>query len=1038
MRRAVLLHELAHVQRGDVACQVLGRLTCVLYWFHPLAWFALRQLRQEREQACDDAVVGTGEKASDYAEQLLAVARMCCAPRGLSLGVAMAEGSSLERRVKSLFDSARSHGPLTRRVAIASFLVGGAILAGLAPIEPTASHAEPDTKAPDLKGLSAKEQMELLKPKFGDAKRGIQLGVAFASPSATTYALGERIPMVLFFRNAGQKEVTFQVHVDFMAYPPSVVNEDGQKQSISSLLTFIDKPTRTITLKPDEVYSVETYGLGLGKKQGAPSFESPVDGKYMIEFSEGIFWNLNDPQEKWSEGLTSGTLEFEVTSGLLGQQTVLIPQAASNLDAADAKAPFPTARQAIVSIATEKPAPEVPGVSNPAAIIQGAGAGFIVNASGYIVTAKHVVDGARKIRVKLHDGTELPASIAGADPKTDLAVLLIHTAQPLTVMPEQHQVQAKVGDEVTAIGNAWGHSNTLSRGVVTGLGRDVELSGTQKYTNLIQTDAANDPGYSGGPLLNAQGEAIGINIAFRAGAQKVAFAMPITEARKAYVNLMSRVISGPAAKEQTDLFKPVFGEAKRGIQLGLAVGSLERTFPQWGRPQFTKEQIEQGVPLFSEKNPGTLIGREIAIPPDHGRIPLWLFYRNLGDKELTFHISHDFMNDPPTVTDANGKRGQVNFVMHWMFIAPLKITLQPGEVWCIATPGLYLGARMPSIKPVAGKYKLTYPQGIWDVNTTRRLNTDIPILPSGTPDISGLLKADPKQPDANNLAGQIVETPNWSESLTTGEIEFEIAPGKNGQLEARVLAAEKYAADSDTEAQVGKRTPSRSTVAQPKVIELLSRFRESRKKLDPLHVQMRHIEEYTDAFRTHHRIQAKQQEPIFKAIQKMTDEELKNANPQLNEKLSTQLVRLSVKQNYDTNRSFAQMHNQTVSDVELFQKGAAYQIRTRNVSLEDSPRPMSFPAEPLTSGNLGTTYKEIGFYSWAPQTTPSGMIVYGSQPEYRQITSKPYHTNGARPVPAFSNFVSTSSHDWHPIDAFFFQPPENYRVMLSPVAGIRR
>jgi beta-lactamase regulating signal transducer with metallopeptidase domain len=142
MQRAVLLHELAHVQRGDVACQVLGRLTCALYWFHPLAWFALRQLRQEREQACDDAVVQSGEKASDYAEQLLQVARLCCAPRGLSFGVAMAEGSSLETRVKSLFDTARGHGPVSRRLAIASLLIGGAILAGLAPIEPTASQAE--------------------------------------------------------------------------------------------------------------------------------------------------------------------------------------------------------------------------------------------------------------------------------------------------------------------------------------------------------------------------------------------------------------------------------------------------------------------------------------------------------------------------------------------------------------------------------------------------------------------------------------------------------------------------------------------------------------------------------------------------------------------------------------------------------------------------------------------------------------------------------------------------------------------------------
>ncbi len=147
MRRAVLLHELAHVRRGDVASQLIGRVACVLYWFHPLAWYALRRLRQEREQACDDAVVQSGEKASDYAEQLLAVAKRCRGPGGLSLGVAMAEGTSLERRVISLFDSARSHGPLTNRVALASLVIGGAILAGLASIQPTAAESEPAIQA---------------------------------------------------------------------------------------------------------------------------------------------------------------------------------------------------------------------------------------------------------------------------------------------------------------------------------------------------------------------------------------------------------------------------------------------------------------------------------------------------------------------------------------------------------------------------------------------------------------------------------------------------------------------------------------------------------------------------------------------------------------------------------------------------------------------------------------------------------------------------------------------------------------------------
>jgi BlaR1 peptidase M56 len=88
-RRAVLFHELAHIKRGDVAFQLLGRVACALYWFNPLAWWGLYRLRVEREHACDDVVLQAGERASDYAEQLLAVARMCRRPNGLTLAVEM-------------------------------------------------------------------------------------------------------------------------------------------------------------------------------------------------------------------------------------------------------------------------------------------------------------------------------------------------------------------------------------------------------------------------------------------------------------------------------------------------------------------------------------------------------------------------------------------------------------------------------------------------------------------------------------------------------------------------------------------------------------------------------------------------------------------------------------------------------------------------------------------------------------------------------------------------------------------------------------
>ena len=132
-RRAVLLHELAHIKRGDVAFQLLGRVACALNWFQPLAWWGLYRLRVEREHACDDVVLQAGQRASDYAEQLLEVARMCRRPNGLALAVEITRGASLEQRVRVLFDAARSHLPLSHRWAVA-LLVLMMVLAGSAAV----------------------------------------------------------------------------------------------------------------------------------------------------------------------------------------------------------------------------------------------------------------------------------------------------------------------------------------------------------------------------------------------------------------------------------------------------------------------------------------------------------------------------------------------------------------------------------------------------------------------------------------------------------------------------------------------------------------------------------------------------------------------------------------------------------------------------------------------------------------------------------------------------------------------------------------
>jgi serine protease Do len=159
------------------------------------------------------------------------------------------------------------------------------------------------------------------------------------------------------------------------------------------------------------------------------------------------------------------------------------------------------------------------------------GSGFIIDANGYILTNNHVVEKTDEIKVRLADDREFKATIVGKDPKTDLALIRIKADGPLKPLPLGDSDKLEVGDWVVAIGNPFGLGNTVTAGIVSAKYRHI---GTGSYDNFIQTDASINPGNSGGPLLNTDGEVIGINSAIfsqSGGSIGIGFAIPVNMAR---------------------------------------------------------------------------------------------------------------------------------------------------------------------------------------------------------------------------------------------------------------------------------------------------------------------------------------------------------------------------------------------------------------------------------------------------------------------------------------------------------------------------
>jgi serine protease Do len=277
------------------------------------------------------------------------------------------------------------------------------------------------------------------------------------------------------------------------------------------------------------------------------------------------------------------------------------------------------------------------GQRMPNAPIEAMGSGVIVSPDGYIVTNNHVVQDAESISVTLNDKRVFRASIIGTDPSTDLALLKID-ANDLTFLAYGDSDAAKIGEWVLAVGNPFNLTSTVTAGIISAKARDINILGSQgAIESFIQTDAAVNPGNSGGALVNTRGELIGINAAIASGTGNYvgySFAIPVNIVKKivtdfmkygkiqrAYLGLYYKEIDDQFAKDKglgtiqgiyIDDIVPGGAADKAGIKKGDILVTLK------GRPINSKSELLEEV---SQHNPGEKIevgvlrnGKEVDIP----------------------------------------------------------------------------------------------------------------------------------------------------------------------------------------------------------------------------------------------------------------------------------------------------------------------------------------------------------------------------------------------------------------------------------------
>jgi serine protease Do len=292
------------------------------------------------------------------------------------------------------------------------------------------------------------------------------------------------------------------------------------------------------------------------------------------------------------------------------------------------------------------------GRTDPGGPREGSGSGFIIDPAGYVLTNHHVISGADRVTVTLSDGRFFRADVVGVDPAIDVALLRVHSKAPLPAAPLGNSDTLRVGEWVCAIGNPLGvYTHSVTVGVISFLGRKLFDSGLDAY---IQTDAAISFGNSGGPLINARGQVVGITTAISAQASNIGFAVPISQVVAVLPQLREH---GTVARGYIGVgLRNVTPTLRRALRLEPEEGALvEDVAPDTpaeraglrpydvvvgadGQPVHSDEDLTRHV---SSRQPGTLTSLEVWRDGELKRV-----FVKLRDRPLPRTVSRRATTDP--------------------------------------------------------------------------------------------------------------------------------------------------------------------------------------------------------------------------------------------------------------------------------------------------------------------------------------------------------------------------------------------------------